>query len=99
MLFSTRIGKLLASSNIGDSRNISVEVLLRAYPEQGLWQDLARLFAGRVLEITIQVLAWHIQSAEEILTIIQEISVEAVGSQQTEAIVSTLSSYLLATAE
>jgi hypothetical protein len=38
-----------------------------------LRQDLAKLFSNRVLEATAQVLAQHIQSEEEISTIIQEI--------------------------
>jgi hypothetical protein len=41
-----------------------------------LRQNLAKLFSQRLLESTAQLLAWHIQSEEEVLKIIQEILVE-----------------------
>jgi len=55
------------------SRDMSLEALLKLYIGQSLRQDLAKLFSNRVLEATAQVLARHIQSEEEISTIIQEI--------------------------
>lgn len=58
------------------SRDMPLEALLKFYIGQGLRQDLAKLFSDRVLETTAQVLARHIQSEEEISTIIQEIRSE-----------------------
>jgi hypothetical protein len=52
---------------------MSLEALLKLYIGQSLRQDLAKLFSNRVLEATAQVLARHLQSEEEISTIIQEI--------------------------
>jgi len=46
---------------------------------QGLRQDLAKQFADRLLETTAQVLARHIQSAEEVSAIMREIRGGAVG--------------------
>ena len=60
-------------------RDMSCQALLKLYIWQGLRQDLAKLFADRVLEKTAQVLAQHIQSEEEVSAIIREIQVEAVG--------------------
>ncbi|MBD1920654.1 hypothetical protein H6F77_06070 [Microcoleus sp. FACHB-831] len=61
---------------VARSRDMSSEALVKFYIGQGLRQDLARLFGDRVLETTAQVLARHIQSEEEILTIIREIQSE-----------------------
>lgn len=61
---------------VATSRDMSFEALVKFYIGQGLRQDLARLFGDRVLETTAQVLARHIQSEEEILTIIREIQSE-----------------------
>jgi hypothetical protein len=61
---------------VATSRDMSSEALVKFYIGQGLRQDLARLFGDRVLETTAQVLARHIQSEEEILTIIREIQSE-----------------------
>ncbi|MCC5638765.1 hypothetical protein LC593_23620 [Nostoc sp. CHAB 5844] len=59
---------------IADSRDMSCEALLKFYIGQGLRQDVAKLFSNRVLEVTAQVLAQHIQSEAEISEILQEIS-------------------------
>ncbi len=61
---------------VADSRDMPLEVLLRLYIGQGLRQDLTEVFSERVLETTAQVLARHIQSEEEISTILQEIQAE-----------------------
>jgi hypothetical protein len=58
------------------NRDMTLDGLLKFYIGQNLRQDLAKLFSERVLESTAQVLARHIQSEEEILTIIQEIQAE-----------------------
>ncbi|WP_242049204.1 BrnA antitoxin family protein [Aulosira sp. FACHB-615] len=58
---------------IADSQDMSCEALLKFYIGQGLRQDIAKLFSHRVLEVTAQVLAQHIQSEAEISDILQEI--------------------------
>jgi hypothetical protein len=62
---------------VAASRDMSLEALLKFYVGQGLRQDVSRLFSEKVLETTAQVLARHIQSEEEISTILREIQVEA----------------------
>lgn len=62
---------------VAASRDMSLEALLRFYVGQGLRQDLTNIFANRVLEVTAQVLAEHIESEEEISAIIQTIRSEA----------------------
>ncbi len=54
-------------------RDMSYQALLKFYIGQGLRQDLSRLFADRVLDTTAEVLARHLQSEEEVSTIIREI--------------------------
>jgi len=55
---------------------MTLDALLKFYIGQSLRQDLAKLFSERVLESTAEVLARHIESEKEILTIIQEIQAE-----------------------
>lgn len=62
---------------VAASRDMSLEALLRFYIGQGLRQDLTNIFANRVLEVTAKVLAEHIESEEEISSIIQTIRSEA----------------------
>ncbi len=64
---------------IADSRDMSLEALLKFYIGQGLRQDLAKRFSARFLETTAQVLAKHIESESEIAAILQEIRGEAIG--------------------
>lgn len=47
-------------------RDMSFQALLKFYIGQGLRQDLSRVFADRVLDTTVEVLARHIQSEEEV---------------------------------
>lgn len=54
-------------------RDMSVQALLKFYIGHGLRQDLSRLFADRVLDKTAEVLTRHIQSEEEVSTIMREI--------------------------
>lgn len=68
---------LSSLKKVAASRDMEVEALLKFYIGQGLRQDISKLFSERVLESTAQVLARHIQSEDEILTIIQEIQAEA----------------------
>ncbi len=78
---SIRIPKdtLESLKKVASGRDMSHQALLKLYIGQGLRQDLAQLFADRVLETTAQVLTRHIQSEEEISAIIQEIRVGAVN--------------------
>ncbi|MEH1937143.1 MAG: hypothetical protein V7L14_26255 [Nostoc sp.] len=68
---------LRSLKKVADHRDMTLEALLKFYIGQSLRQDLAKLFSERVLESTAEVLARHIESKEEILTIIQEIQAEA----------------------
>jgi hypothetical protein len=70
---------LTSLNKVAASRDMSVQALLKFYIGQGLRQDLARLFGDRVLETAEQVLAKHIDSKEEISSIIREIRSEAVS--------------------
>lgn len=58
---------------VAASRDMSLEALLRFYIGQSLRQDLTNIFANRVLEVTAKVLSEHIESSEEISSIIQTI--------------------------
>lgn len=64
---------------VAANRDMSHQALLKFYIGQRLRQDLALLFADRVMEKTAQVLSRHIPSQEEISAILREIQVEAVG--------------------
>jgi len=64
---------LASIKKVAASRDMSVEALLKFYIGQGLRYDLARLFGDHVLETTEHVLAKHIQSEEEISSILREI--------------------------
>lgn len=58
---------------VADSRDMSYQALLKLYIGQGLRQDAAQLYADRVLEMTAEVLARHLDSKEEVAAILQEI--------------------------
>lgn len=69
---------LASLKKVAENRNMSVEALIKFYVGQGLRQDLSKLVADRVLEKTAQVLTRHIQSEEEVSTIMKEIRIETV---------------------
>ena len=73
------VDTLASLEKVAASRDMSVEALIKLYVGQGLRQDIAKLFADRVLEKTAQVLTRHIQSEEEVSAILKEIRVEAVA--------------------
>jgi hypothetical protein len=77
--FSLRIpiDTLASLEKVAASRDMSPESLVKLYIGHGLRQDLAKLFAERVLETTEQVLTRHIQSEAEVSAILQEIRLEA----------------------
>ncbi|MEG3924415.1 MULTISPECIES: hypothetical protein [unclassified Microcoleus] len=70
------IDTLASLHKIAANRDMSVEALLKFYIGQGLREDLAKVFSERLLDKTAQVLARHLESAEEISTIIREIQAE-----------------------
>ncbi len=72
------IDTLASLQKIAENRDMSVEALLKFYIGQGLREDLAKVFSERLLDKTAQVLARHLDSAEEISTIIREIQAETV---------------------
>jgi len=63
--------------DVAETRDMSVEALLRSYIGQGLRQDTARLFSERILDMTERVLARHISSEDERTAILREIRGEA----------------------
>ena len=70
------IDTLASLEKIAANRDMSVQALLKFYIGQGLREDLAKVFSERLLHKTAQVLARHLESAEEISTIIREIQAE-----------------------
>jgi hypothetical protein len=68
---------LKSLERVAASRDMTVDTLVKFYVGQGLRQDLAKLFADRVLETTEQVLTRHIQSEAEVSAILKEIRGEA----------------------
>ncbi len=68
---------LASLKQIAQSRDMSLEALLKLYIGQGLRQDVSKLFGDRVMEAAARVLARHLDSDEEISAIIREIRVEA----------------------
>lgn len=59
---------------IATRRDLPVKALIKFYVGQGLKQDLAKIYADKVLENTEQVLKKHFKSEEEIQEILQEIT-------------------------
>jgi hypothetical protein len=64
---------VVSLKQVAAQRDMSYQALLKLYIGQGLRQDLARLFGERVLETTAHVLARHLQSDEEVASIMREI--------------------------
>ena len=67
---------LASLKQVAAHRDMSVQALLKFYIGQGLRQDIANLFGTRVLETTEAGLARHLQSEEEVRSIIREIRTE-----------------------
>ena len=70
------IDTLASLEKIAANRDMSVEALLKFYIGQCLREDLAKVFSERLLDKTAQVLARHLESADEISTILREIKAE-----------------------
>jgi transcriptional regulator of met regulon len=68
---SIPIDTLESLTKIARTRDMSVEALLKFYIGQGLRADLTKAFSERVLDTTAQVLARHLDSEEEISTILR----------------------------
>ena len=69
---------LAVLKQVAAKRDMSSQALLKFYIGQGLRHDLARFFGDQVLETMAQVLKRHIQSEEEVSSIIREIQRESV---------------------
>lgn len=63
----------LSLRQVAEERSMSVDALLKLYIGQNLRQDLAKVFAERVLARTANMLAKHIASEEERAQMLQEI--------------------------
>jgi len=68
---------LASMEKAAGSRDMTIEALMKLYIGQGLRQDLAKMFADRVLETTERVLTRHIQSEEEVSEILREIRLQS----------------------
>lgn len=66
-----------ALRRVADSRDMSVAALMKLYIGQGLRQELAKRFGERVLESTASVLARHLESEQEVNSILREIQLES----------------------
>ena len=66
-----------ALQRIADSRDMSVAALMKLYIGQGLRQELSKRFGERVLESTASVLARHLESEQEVNSILREIQLES----------------------
>ena len=64
-------------TKVATNRDMSVQALLKLYSGQGLRQDAAQLYADRVLEMTAEVLARHVESPDEVAAILHEIRSKA----------------------
>jgi len=62
---------------VAANRDMSYQALLKLYIGNGLRQDLANVFADRVIETATQVLTRHIKSKEKVSAIIREIQIGA----------------------
>ena len=70
---------LASLQKVAARRDMSYQALLKLYIGQGLRHDVAQLFGDCVMETTAHVLARHLQSEEEVTSIMREIREEAVG--------------------
>lgn len=62
---------------IAESREMSVEALMKFYIGQGLRQELAKRFNERLLESAASVLARHVETEQEVNSILREIQLES----------------------
>ena len=70
---------LAALKKVAAKRDMSHQALLKLYIGQGLRHDVAQFFGDQVLDTTAHVLARHLQSEEEVASIMREIREEAVS--------------------
>lgn len=75
------VDTLEALGRIAESREMSVETLMKQYVGQGLRQDLAKRFGDRLLESTASVLSRHLESEQEINAILREIQLETAHAE------------------
>lgn len=70
---------------VSTHKDMSLDALMKFYIGQGLRNDIAHLYTEQMLERTEQVLSRHIESREEVSTILHEIAVGSIG-QSTELV-------------
>ncbi|MEK7729422.1 MAG: hypothetical protein AAB354_13490 [candidate division KSB1 bacterium] len=71
------VDALASLERVAANREMSSQALMKFYIGQGLRQDLAKLYADRVMDRTAEVLARHLPSQDEVSAIIREIREEA----------------------
>jgi hypothetical protein len=80
VLLQVPVDAMRSLLQVANSRDMSVDALLKFYIGQGLRQDVAKLFNDRLLEKTLEttsaVLARHLDSQQEISDILAEIQAE-----------------------
>jgi len=64
-------------NKVASHRDMSVQALLKLYIGQGVRHDAAQLYADRVLELTAEVLARHVESQDKLAAILHEIRSKA----------------------
>src|SRR5690348_4135618 len=64
---------LATLEQVAASRDMSVDALLKLYIGQGLRRNVAQRLAERVLDLTAEVLARHVQSQEQVDAILRDI--------------------------
>lgn len=69
---------LASLEEIAEDKSTSLEALIRLYVANGLREDIAQLYSHRVLDRVARVLARHIDSPEEVESIVHELR-EAAG--------------------
>jgi hypothetical protein len=70
------IDTLQSLNKIAQSKDMSLEALIKYYVGQGLRQDISKIFAEQLMNKTAEVLARYINSEEEICQILEEIKSE-----------------------
>lgn len=76
LVISLPMDVISSLERVAAARDMSLDALVKFYLGQSLRQDLAKIFADRVLEKTEQVLTRHLQSEQQVSDILNEIRVE-----------------------
>lgn len=78
VLLQVPLDALASLEKVAASRDMSSQALMKFYIGQGLRQDLAKIYADRVMDRTAEVLARHLKSEDTVSAIIREIQEKAV---------------------